>query len=105
MSLNRENVIWQSKDGTWNRAFYDFVYVNEDNEDFDMEWDVEYSGNFDWVSMGHPTMDAADKSWYGANPGCFDLVEYSQENADICAKFDENAKKVKVFLPRPYSLH
>lgn len=37
MSVNRENVIWQSADGTWNRGFYAYDTWGEDHE-----WDVEY---------------------------------------------------------------
>jgi len=64
MSLNRENVTWQSKDGKWNRGFFAFYTTGED-----FEWDVEYHDYFNWVSLGHATEEQAHDSWDGANPG------------------------------------
>lgn len=92
MSCNRENVIWQSKDGTWSRAFYEFWTVNEDSDDFDSEWDVEYGDNFNWVSVGHPSEDAAERSWKGANPGGWTVVGYSPATASQCDALDAKAK-------------
>lgn len=70
MSWHRENVVWPSPDGTWNRGFYaSYPTGNVDDEDYDPEWDVEYHDWFDWVSTGHATRDGALRSWRGANPG------------------------------------
>lgn len=88
MSLNRENVIWQSPNGTWNRAFYSFYEVNTDDEDFDNEWDVEYESHFNWASTGHPTEEAAEASWRGCNPGGHQLVVYTPQTAAECAALD-----------------
>lgn len=69
VSFHRENVVWQSEDGTWNRGFYT---ANEQFwiDDYDPEWDVDYDySSFDSVSTGHPTKQAALDSWTGANPG------------------------------------
>ncbi len=91
MSTNRENVIWQSKDGTWNRGFYSFVYVNEDSEDFDYEWDVEYGEDFEWVSIGHATAERADASWTGSNPGGHTEIPY-KGNSKECKRLDDLAR-------------
>ncbi len=76
MSFHRENIIWQSADGTWSRGFYECHesyggHGDDDDEDsFDPEWDVEYDyGALEQVSCGHPSEDAAFQSWRGANPG------------------------------------
>ena len=65
MSVNRENVIWPSADGSWNRGFYE---CHQTGEDF--EWDVEYDyGHFSWCSTGHATEQEAGNARPGANPG------------------------------------
>lgn len=95
VSCNRENVVWQSADGTWSRGFFEFWAVNQDDEDWDFEWDVEYGSDFHWVSTGHATMDDAYRSWTGANPGgCWDL-SYRPETADECARYDAKAAACK----------
>lgn len=92
MSCNRENVLWQSKDGTWNRAFYSFHDVEpEDPEDeWDYEWDVEYGDDFDWLSLGHASKDAAINAWDGSNPGGWDECEYAAHPAE-CDRYDAKA--------------
>lgn len=92
MSFNRKNIIWQSKDGTWNRAFYEFWEVDTDDDDFDPEWDVEYGEDFNWVSTGHLTLEAAEESWKGANPGGWDEYPYSPADAAACDEFDQKAQ-------------
>jgi hypothetical protein len=91
MSQTRENTTWQSKDGKWNRAFYEFWHVNEDDEDFDPEWDVEYGDNFNWVSLGHATEAQADAAWTGSNPGGGFIVPYSDKTAAQCDGLDAKA--------------
>lgn len=87
MSFNRENVVWESKDGTWNRGFYEVASLG-----LDSEWDVEYNyDEFSWVSIGHPSEDAAHQSWQGANPGGYNLYSYSTE----CDKFDTMASRCR----------
>lgn len=94
MSVNRENVTWQSKDGKWNRGFFDFYNVNESDPDWDYEWDVEYDFNaFNWVSTGHATEEAADRSWRGANPGGGESAPYNRANAKECARYDHMARR------------
>ena len=92
MSVNRENVIWQSPDGTWNRGFYAYYNVNEDDPDWDYEWDVEYCDDFDWISLGHATKEAAYESWDGANPGGSWTVKYDPENPEQTERFEQKAR-------------
>ena len=94
MSLNRENITWQSKDGSWNRAFYDFEYVNEDSENFDPEWDVRYDyDRFNWVTTGHATEQQANNAWNGANPGHLNVIEYSKDTKADCDDLDHLARR------------
>ena len=95
MSVNRENVIWQSADGSWSRAFYEFWPVGEDDEDWDYEWDVEYGSDFNWVSSGWATEEAAHDSWTGANPGGSETVAYSAETAALCEALDAKARDLR----------
>lgn len=90
MSVNRENVVWQSKDGSWNIGFYAYEEINPDSPDFDYEWDVEYDfSRFFWASTGHRSMEDAIRSWGGANPGGHTEVAYSRKTAKQCTKLDE----------------
>lgn len=89
MSCNRENVTWVSRDGTWNRGFFEYYSINTDDPDWDYEWDVEYDhSRFDWVSVGHATEEAASASWDGANPGGSNVYATPSEATD---RFDEMA--------------
>lgn len=82
MSVHRENITWKSRNGTWNRGFYDFTY-NDHDEDFDPEWDVEYDyDRFNWVSTGHATQEAADRAWNGANPGSGNVIDEPSAETD-----------------------
>jgi hypothetical protein len=88
MSFNRENVIWESEDGSWNRGFFYVRWTGDDPE-----WDVEYDFDaFEWVSTGHPDERAAHASWQGANPGGGYVVSY-EGNEDECAQYDEMAQE------------
>lgn len=91
MSLHRENVTWQSADGTWNLGFYEIVWQGSG----DPEWDVEYGDAFWWVTTGHPTEDDATRAWEGCNPGGTSVLAYSVEAAAECLMYDEKAKRVK----------
>ena len=94
MSFNRENVVWQSKDGSWNIGFFDSHTSPSrwDDEDYDPEWDVEYDYNkFFFASVGHPTELSAAQAWKGANPGGGWTVRYSKENAEDIARYDRMA--------------
>lgn len=89
MSVNRENVIWQSRNGTWNRAFYDFYEVGDTNDpDWDFEWDVEYTDDFNWVRTGLASQEAAHQAWDGANPGGYSVIATPGDDTD---RLDEQA--------------
>ena len=94
MSWNRENVIWQSKNGSWNIGFFrSYSSPSQwDDEDFDPEWDVEYDyDEFFFASVGHPSEDSAWRAWKGANPGGSTVMRYSKENAEDIARYDRMA--------------
>jgi hypothetical protein len=89
MSFNRKNIVWQSHDGTWNRAFYEPYYINEDSQNFCPEDDVDYHNRFDWVSTGHATADDAVNAWDGANPGGHWTIGYGDpEYNAMCDELD-----------------
>lgn len=93
MSCNRENVIWQSRDGTWSRAFYDWYQTGEDHE-----WDVEYTDEFNWVSTGHATEVRAWESWRGSNPGGATVIDTPSEETD---RLDAMAEAFKASRQAP----
>lgn len=86
MSFNRENVTWQSEDGTWSMGFYRVAWVDDEGDE---EWDVEYDhSRFESVSSGHATPDAAYDAWQGANPGGTTIYKWSDENREAIERFD-----------------
>ncbi|MFJ4668861.1 hypothetical protein [Kitasatospora purpeofusca] len=93
MSLNRENVIWQTEQGTWSIGFFEFEYP--DHEDFDPEWDVEYDRSlFWWVSTGHADPDEAVEAYRAehANPGdASTCIEWSADTGAKIARYEEMA--------------
>jgi len=102
MSFHRENIIWQSADGTWSRGFYECHesyggHGDDDDEDsFDPEWDVEYDyGALEQVSCGHPSEDAAFQSWRGANPGGSTVLPYDSDAAAEAAQLDDMAAELE----------
>ena len=98
MSCNRENVTWQSADGTWSIGFWEFYDVpNEDGEEWDYEWDVEYGDNFWFVSQGHRTSEAAYQAYTrcNANPGGTTIYEWTRANESCCKGFDAKAEEAK----------
>jgi hypothetical protein len=57
---------------------------------------VEYTDDFNWVSTGHATKEAADRAWTGANPGGGTQVEYSAANAKTCDAYDAKAEDCRI---------
>jgi hypothetical protein len=101
VSCNRENVTWQSEDGTWSIGFYAYHSTGDPmSEDWDDEWDVEYEDDFHWVSTGHSDEDSAYQSWHGANPGGTIIVPFSPETAEECRRMDSMARLTKKELFR-----
>jgi hypothetical protein len=99
VSVNRENVIWKSRDGKWYRAFYDYYNVGDTfSDDWDFEWDVEYTDDFNWVSGPHPSLEAAHRSWDGANPGGYSHYDEPCDATDrLDAKFKAYKEKPSVW--------
>ena len=88
MSFYRENVIWESYDGSWSRGFFHCWQTGEDPE-----WDVEYDwDSFEWVATGFPDELSAKDSWTGANPGGYETYRY-EEFLELCEKYDVMAKE------------
>lgn len=86
MSFNHDNVLWQSKDGSWNRGFFSVERVDGD------EWDAIYDfSTFEWASTGHLTEDSANDSWRGVNPGMVEVVPFSKRSAEEIANYDRMA--------------
>lgn len=91
MSKNRENRIWQSPDGTWNRGFFAFVVTGPDDE-----WDVEYDyERFFWVSTRHATEERAHESWDGSNPGGYQRVVFNETNRAEIERLDRLARECR----------
>ncbi|GAA4925054.1 hypothetical protein [Nesterenkonia rhizosphaerae] len=95
MSFHHENVIWQSPDMTWNLGFYERIPGNTTDPDYDAEWDDDFDHNaFQFVSTGHPTSEAARRSWKGSNPGSSWEVPYCDAKADEIERLEDlTAKK------------
>ena len=88
MSFNRENILWQSADGTWSHGFYECHGGTE--------WDVEYNHDvLEYASCGHPSEDAALQSWRGANPGGCNVLSYHSDSAAEVAKHDDMAAELE----------
>lgn len=96
VSKNRENIVWQSADGTWNRGFFSFYSTGDTSDpDYDDEWDVEYdTSTFHWVSVGHATEDGAWRSWTGANPGGGSVLSFEPDRADDVERYEDMAAVV-----------
>lgn len=92
MSFNRENVTWQSKDGTWNMAFFRTTWVGSEDEGYDPEWDVEYDYH-EFHLYAYATGKASpDAAWDAvleqtANPGGGWVVSRAI-SVDDCDKYD-----------------
>ena len=101
MSCNRENVTWKSRDGTWNRGFYDFYQTGED-----YEWDVEYDNDkFHWVSLGHSTEQEANLAWDGSNPGGGMIYSEPCEETDRFDRMGQTCKQEMDELNRKIAQH
>lgn len=77
MSRYHENVTWQTSDGSWSIGFYVPVYSGDVSD----EWDVEWEDEFSWAATGFTTPDAAFNAWRGANPGGGNVVPFKGNEA------------------------
>lgn len=90
MSFHRENVIWQSADGTWSRGFFQRERgFGSHDEDYDPEWDDDYDyDTFEWVSAGHRTANEAAAAWHGSNPGGHTEYSYRPDDTESVQRID-----------------
>ena len=93
MSLNRENVTWQSpRDLKWRNAHYEVIEGDTSDPDYDYEWDVEYdTSRFWWVGPPRGTWEQAVNTYHGANPGGTTVVD----NPKQAAVYDRMADELK----------
>jgi len=78
MSVNREHVVWKTRDGTWGIGFFDFYQTGDD-----YEWDIEYDRDtFNWCSIGHASQEDAHAAWEGANPGGGEVIDTPNDETD-----------------------
>lgn len=98
MSYHWENIIWQSKNGLWNRGFYARISNEsspltwEDSEEgYDSEWDDEFDYNrFDYVSLGYGSEEQAARWEPTGNPGSYTTMQY-RGNSKHCNALDQLA--------------
>lgn len=71
MSFNRENVVWRSPNGTWNRGYYTSFPIGDTmDDDYDPEWDVDYDmGSFENYRGGFAMVSDAFNYEPMGNPG------------------------------------
>lgn len=88
MSWNRENVMWQSPDGSWNRGYWAVDYVDPNG---DPEWDVEYSRDrFEELHRGLPSFDAAERIDWKQGGG---VVEFTPKTEAQVERLEAAAKR------------
>jgi len=96
MSYHWENVIWQSKDGSWNRGFYHRISMggspNSWNDgDYDSEWDDEFDESyFDYARTGFRSENDALLWEPSGNPGGASILPY-RGNSKECKELDQLA--------------
>lgn len=92
MSYHWENVVWQSRDGLWNRGYFKRISMADspnawNDEDYDSEWDDEFNGNeFEAVCTNVTYEKAVDYTPF-SNPGHFSEVPY-KGNSKECKALD-----------------
>lgn len=105
MSVNRENIVWQDANGTWSMGMYEFYSVNQDDDDWDYEWDVEYNySRFNWVTrQRYATEQQAKAAWDGANPGSHSVQPWAEiAKAEIASFETMREERIKQMgPPRP----
>lgn len=94
MSYNWENIVWQNKDGKWGIGFYERIKTGDYfDPDYDSEWRDEFDPTkFSYASTGHTTEQQAKDSWRGVNPGSHTIVDYTADNAEEIAEYEEMAR-------------
>lgn len=83
MDSETENVIWQSKNGTWSRGF--FYHDNPDSHDSSDGSDYDFA-KFVWVTTGHPTRQEAS-----------DAGPYTTPESSYVVNYKGNSQQVKIY--------
>lgn len=95
MSYHWENVIWQSKDGSWNRGYSKRISManspsawEDPDYGYDAEWDDEFDGSeFDHLKTGMRTLEDAHDFTPSGNPGTHVEIPY-KGNSRSCKELD-----------------
>lgn len=89
VSFNWENVIWQSKDGSWNRAYFQNALAIGSDESYDeAKWNSNFSfDEFAVVRTGFRTREQAYQWEPYGDPGTTQVFWY-HGNRFICEVFD-----------------
>lgn len=93
MSFHRENVTWQSKDGTWNMAFFRVVWEGSESDGMDPEWDVIYDHDV-FAPWNYATAcTSADEAYQvgtanTSNPGGTWVIPYAHNERE-CDRYDK----------------
>ncbi len=99
MSVNRENAIWKSPaTGEWKMGLYSLEYTNQDSEDFDYEWHVEYDySRFSRVITGGKSADDCIEKYCRteANAGSYNIYADVPESASDVARFEKMHEDLK----------
>lgn len=96
MSYHWKNVIWQSKDGSWNRGFYHRISMGGfpsswKDGDYDSEWDDEFDeSSFDYARTGFRSEQDAFNWEPSGNPGGAYTIAY-RGNSKECKELDQLA--------------
>lgn len=92
MSFTRENVTWQSPDGSWNMAFFRVLWQGNEADGFDPEWDVIY--DHDTFATWHyaTACISADEAYdigksNTSNPGGTWVIPYVGNETE-CQRYD-----------------
>jgi len=96
MSYHWENVIWQSKDGSWNRGYYKRISMASTggyyDEEYDSEWDDDFDfTGFDYLQTGFRSENDADRYQPHGNPGGATEVYPYKGNSKECKRLDQLA--------------
>lgn len=92
MSYHWENTIWESKDGSWNRGYFERISnPYSSDSDYDSEWDDDFNFEaFDYVKTGFKTEAEALQYTPNGNPGSWSTLHYAG-NSKKCKYLDQLA--------------
>ena len=98
MSYHWENVIWQSKDGSWNRGYFKRISSADHpsmwcdpDYGYDSEWDDDFDPDeFDYLATDLRSLEAAHDFTPAGNPGSSVEIPY-KGNSKGCKALDKLA--------------